>query len=62
MATVSGSERLCCNHMLQSLCLHSYLIFGKYDERRCAKLTLCTLVTQTIAPDVPTQEQVVNKR
>ena len=31
--------------------------FDKCDERRYAELTLSNLDTQTIAPDVPTQEQ-----
>ena len=41
---------------------HLCLKFDKCDERRCAELTLSKLDTQTIALDVPTQEQVVNKR
>ena len=35
-----GSERLCCNHTKQFLCLHWCLNFDKCDERRCAELTL----------------------
>ena len=62
MATESGSERLCCNPMRQSLCLHWCPNFGKCDERSCAKLTLSNLVTQATAPDAPTHEQVVNKQ
>ena len=44
------------------LCLHLCPNFDRCDERRCAELTLSSLATQTIALDVPTQEQVVNKR
>ena len=62
MVAESGSERLCCNHMRQFLCLHFCPNFDRCDERRCAELTLSSLATQTIALDVPTQEQVVNKR
>ena len=43
-------------------CLHWRLKFDRYDERHCAELTLSGLDTQTIVSDVPTQEQVVNKR
>ena len=57
-----GSEHLCCNHPRQFLCLHGHLNFDKCHERRCAEQTLNGLDTQTIALDVPTQEQVVNKR
>ena len=39
-----------------------HLKFDRCDERRHAELTLSSLDTQTIALDVPTQEQVVNKR
>ena len=47
----------------QSACVATTrgLNFGKCDERRCAKLTLSSLATQTIAMDVQMQEQVVNK-
>ena len=62
MAVELGSERLCCNHTRQFLHLHWRLKFDRYDERHCAELTLSGLDTQTIAPDVPTQELVVNKR
>ena len=51
MAAESGSERLCCNHMRQFLCLHWCPNFGRCDERRCAELTLSILVTQTVALD-----------
>ena len=46
----------------QFLCFHWCLKFDKCDERRCAELTLNGVDTQTIALDVSTQEQVVNKR
>ena len=62
MAVELGSERLCCNHTRQFLCHHWRLKFDRCDERHCAELTLSNLDTQTIAPDVPTQEQFVNKR
>ena len=60
MALELGSERLCCNHTRQFLCLHWRLKFDRYDERHCTELTLSGLDTQTLALDVPTQEQVVN--
>ena len=56
------SERLCCNHTRQFLCLHWRLKFDRYDERHCAELASSGLDTQTIVLDVPTQEQVANKR
>ena len=46
----------------QFLYLHWCPNFGKCDERHCAEMTLSSLVTQTIAPDVQMEEQVVNKR
>ena len=62
MAAELGSERLCCNHTRQFLCHHWCLKFDKCDVRRYAGLTLSYVDTQTIALDLPTQEQVVNKR
>ena len=62
MAAELGSERLCCNHMRQFLYLDWCLNFGKCDERHCARLTLSSLDTQTIAMDVHVQELVANKR
>ena len=62
MAVELGSEHLCCNHTKQFLCLHWYLNFDKCHERHGAELTSNSLATQTIALDVPTQEQVVNKQ
>ena len=47
--------------MRQFLYPHSCLKFDKCDERHCAETTSTSLATQTIALDVPTQEQVVNK-
>ena len=49
-------------NMRQFLYLHWLLKFDKYDERHCAEMTLNSLDTLTIALDVPTQEQVVNRR
>ena len=62
MAVELESEHLSCNHTRQFLYLHWHQKFDKYDERRCAELTLSSLDTLTIALDVPTQEQVVNRR
>ena len=62
MAVELESERLCCNHTQQFLYFHWRLKFDKCDERRLAELTSSNLDTQTIALDVPMQEQVVNKR
>ena len=52
VAAESGSERLCCNQMRQSLYLHWCPNFGKLVERNCAELTLSSLATQTILLDV----------
>ena len=59
---VSWDQSGCVATTQQFLCLHWRLNFNKGDERRCAELILSSLDTQTIALDVPTQEQVVNKR
>ena len=62
IAVELGSERLCCNQTRQLLCHHWCLKFDRCDERRYAELFLSSLGTQRIEMDVPTQEQVVNKR
>ena len=49
MAVELGSERLCCNHTKQFLCLHRYTNSDKCDERHCAEPTSNSLATQTIA-------------